>query len=223
MVDTIENVDLLPARQRRKAVVVAVGAPAEWLQAGADRPAPGSGEALRVVFYGLFTPLQGADVIAAAAAQLGDRTDIELTMIGSGQQRDLAHERAAANASVHWVDWVAAADLPGVVRAYDVCLGIFATSAKALRVVPNKVFQGAAAGCAIVTSDTAPQRRALADAAVFVAPGDAGALADALRRLADDRAAVTRLGATARDRAVDSFTATTVVEPLRARLIKEPR
>ena len=55
---------------------------------------------------------------------------------------------------------------------HDVCLGIFGTGPKALRVVPNKVFQGAAAGCALVTSDTPPQRRLLGDAAVLVPPGD---------------------------------------------------
>ena len=74
-----------------------------------------------------------------------------------------------------------AANLPALVAGHDVCLGIFGTGDKALRVVPNKVFQGAAAGCAIVTSDTAPQRRALGDAAVLVPPGDPEALAAALR------------------------------------------
>ena len=73
------------------------------------------------------------------------------------------------------------------------CLGIFGTGDKAQRVVPNKVFQGAAAGCAIVTSDTAPQRRALGEAAVLVPPGDPGELAGALRQLAADRAALARL------------------------------
>ena len=46
--------------------------------------------------------------------------------------------------------------------------------AKALDVVPTKVYQGAAAGCVVVTSDTHPQRAALGEAAVLVPPGDAG-------------------------------------------------
>ena len=72
--------------------------------------------------------------------------------------------------------------------AHDVGLGIFGTTAKALTVVPTKVFQAAAAGCAVVTSDTAPQRDSLRDAAVFVPPGDAAALASALVALAADPA-----------------------------------
>ncbi len=96
---------------------------------------------------------------------------------------------------MRWLDWVPAAELPALVAAHDVCLGIFGTGDKALRVVPNKVFQGAAAGCAVVTSDTAPQRRVLGDAAVLVPPGDADALADALLGLAGDREAAGRAAA----------------------------
>ena len=84
--------------------------------------------------------------------------------------------------------------------------------------VPNKVFQGAAAGCAVVTSDTAPQRAALGDAACFVPPGDGAALAAALRRLADDRDELARLRRAAAERATRDFTPSAVVTELRARL-----
>ena len=102
--------------------------------------------------------------------------------------------RAAGGDGVDWLDWVAPADLPALVADHDVCLGIFGRGDKALRVVPNKVFQGAASGCAVVTSDTAPQRRALGDCAVLVPPGDPEALADlrakALAPLSELRPAV---------------------------------
>jgi glycosyltransferase involved in cell wall biosynthesis len=99
-----------------------------------------------------------------------------------------------------------------------VCLGIFGVTPKALRVVPNKVFQGAAAGCAIVTSDTGPQRSALGAAAEFVPPGDPVALADALRRLADDGERLARLRRASAERAGRSFAPSAVVTELRARL-----
>ena len=91
------------------------------------------------------------------------------------------------NVRVSWIDWVDSEDLPDVVAAHDVCLGIFGTSGKARRVVPNKVYQGIAAGCVVVTSDTPPQRRILGGGARFVEPGDALALADALQALAQER------------------------------------
>jgi glycosyltransferase involved in cell wall biosynthesis len=212
VVDTDEHLAALPGQHRPRGVVVPVGAPAAWL--GAARPAgwPEVPGPLRVVFYGLYTPLQGTPVIGAALGLIAGEP-IEVTMIGSGQ--DLAETRAAAaaNGSVRWLDWVPAAELPALVAGHHVCLGIFGTGDKARRVVPNKVFQGAAAGCAIVTSDTAPQRRVLADAAVLIPPGDPAALAAALVQLAGDRRRLADLRRQAHELA-EQFTPGQIVTPL---------
>ena len=216
LVDTCEHVELLRPAARAKAVVVPVGAPAAWLAAGRERPSPHPAP-LRVAFFGLFTPLQGAPTIGAALALLaGD--DIDVTMIGNGQDLDRTRELAAGNARVHWLDWVDAAALPALVAGQDICLGIFGTTPKAARVVPNKVFQGAAAGCAVLTSDTQPQRRALGEAAVFVPAGDPAALAAALRDLAADPARTARLRDAARHLARTSFEPAAVTVALRDRL-----
>lgn len=216
LVDTDEHLGQVPERYRPKAVVVHVGAPAPWHAAA--RPAgTGTDGPLKVVFYGLFTPLQGAPVIGEALGRLAS-APIEVTMIGRGQDEAATRLAAAPNTSVRWLDWVPAADLPAVVAEHDVCLGIFGRGDKALRVVPNKVYQGAAAGCAIVTSDTEPQRRVLGDAAVLVPPGDAAALAAALLALAADRDVLAKLRQAARQLAAGRFTAAQVVEPLVARL-----
>ena len=216
VVDTSEHLAALPERHRARAVVVPVGAPAAWHQAA--RPADGdeaSGLAgpLRVVFYGLYTPLQGTPAIGAALGLIAGEP-IEVTMIGGGQDEAQARSAALANDAVRWLDWVPAAELPALVARHHVCLGIFGTGDKALRVVPNKVFQGAAAGCAIVTSDTPPQRRTLGDAAVLVPPGDPQALAAALRRLAGDRAGLIGLRRRARELAERQFTPERIVDPL---------
>jgi glycosyltransferase involved in cell wall biosynthesis len=227
LVDTEEHRTALPGRYQPRAVVVPVGAPAAWYAAASSpggEPAAGepgtgaaAGGALRVVFYGLYTPLQGAPVIGAALSLLAGMP-IEVTMIGDGQDAAAAKAAAAANGSVRWLDWVPAADLPAVVASHHVCLGIFGTGDKARRVVPNKVFQGAAAGCAIVTSDTAPQRRALGGAAVLVTPGDPEALAAALRQLAEDPAGLARLRRAAAQLAGQQFAPAQTVTPLLQRL-----
>ena len=93
------------------------------------------------MFFGLFTPLQGAPVIGAALAALADDEGRR----HDGRQRadhEEARSLAAANHHVTWVDWVPPDQLPALVARHDVCLGIFGTGPKALRVVPNKVFQG---------------------------------------------------------------------------------
>jgi glycosyltransferase involved in cell wall biosynthesis len=213
VVDTDEHLAALPAEHRAKGVVVQVGAPQKWFAA----PSPPTGGPLKVIFFGLYTPLQGAPVIGAALGRLAGEP-IEVTMVGTGQDEADTKAAAAANPAVTWLDWVSAAELPGLVAAHDVCLGIFGTSGKALRVVPNKVFQGLAAGCAVITSDTAPQRRAVDGAVLFVPPGDPEALAEALRGLAADREELARLKKVGQQRALDRFAPARIVAPLLERL-----
>src|SRR3989442_7643069 len=175
-VDTDEHLETLPVDARGRGVVVPVGAASEWFTAGS----PPDESSLNVVFYGLYTPLQGAVAIGEAIKVLGDERGVRFTMVGSGQDLEAARRAADGGAPTTWLDWVEPEELPSLVARHHVCLGIFGAGPKAGRVVPNKVVQGAAARCAIVTSGTPPQRRALRDAAVFVPPGDSSALAEAL-------------------------------------------
>lgn len=223
VVDTEEHRQTLPGRYRDRAVVVPVGAPAAWFRDQAPlapRAALEEGP-LRVVFFGLYTPLQGTPVIGEALALIGG-ADIDVTMIGAGQDYAATRAAAAGNDRVRWLDWVPGGDLPALVAGHHVCLGIFGTGDKARRVVPNKVFQGAAAGCAIVTSDTPPQRRALGDNAILVPPGDAKALAGALLDLAADPPALRAARGRARWLAESAFAPGAVVAPLTSLLESEP-
>jgi glycosyltransferase involved in cell wall biosynthesis len=217
VVDTLEQAAELPDDLRATVVVVAVGAPRAWALARSEAQHSGP---LRVVFFGVYTPLQGAVVIGDALHALRD-VPLTCTMIGRGQ--DLAATRSAAGADdrITWLDWVDEADLAPLVAEHDVCLGIFGDGPKALRVVPNKVYQGAAAGCAIVTSDTPPQRRVLDNRARLVPVGSPVALAGALRELAGNRDEVGRLRSAAATLADEAFTPFAVVAPLLDHL-KEP-
>ncbi|WFR66548.1 glycosyltransferase [Curtobacterium flaccumfaciens] len=219
VVDTEEHRDLVPDHLRDKAVVVPVGATERWYDAAGpgavDHDVPDG--PLRVVFFGLFTPLQGAVTIGAAIGLLTREDGITFTMIGAGQDLDAARAAARGGAETDWVPWVESAELPAVVARHDVGIGITGTTAKALKVVPNKVYQCAAAGLAVVTSDSAPQRRAFGDAVVAVPAGDAAALAAALRGLAADRGLLAERRAAASS-AAERFRPVSAVEPLDERL-----
>ncbi|TDD99952.1 glycosyltransferase [Jiangella asiatica] len=221
--DTAEHAAQVPARRRDDAVVVPVGATQAWFDSGARAEASmtraADDGALGVVFFGLFTPLQGTTVIAEALRLLDRRgVRVRATLVGSGQDAAAVRANLAGidpvdgTVEVTWHDWVQATDLPDLVAAHDVCLGIFGTTSKALAVVPNKVYQGTAAGCAVVTSDTGPQRRAFGDGATFVPPGDAEALATAIETFID-RSVLARARAAGRAVA-HRFTARAVVAPL---------
>ncbi|GAA1710563.1 glycosyltransferase [Isoptericola hypogeus] len=218
LVDTDEHAAMLAeiaGSRASRALVVPVGAPQAWLDAGGPPGGSPGGtpsgpprvddgaRPLRLVFFGLYTPLQGADVLAEALADALGRADgsaerrpIEVTMVGSGQDLPAARARLAGVPGVTWHGWIDPAALPALVAAHDVCLGIFSATPKGLRVVPNKVFQGLAAGCVVVTSDTAPQRRLLGGHVELVPPADPRALADRLLDLTAPGAL-----AAARDRA----------------------
>jgi len=236
VVDTALQAQMLPAGVQARAVVVPVGAGRQWFaaaeRAAVDRGSAGRGggpssepvlrpsePALRVVFFGLFTPLQGAPTIGRAIDLLRDEP-IEFTMIGHGQDLAEARELTRGSSRVRWVDWVDSVELPDLVAAHDVTLGIFGAGPKAQRVVPTKVYQGMAAGCAVVTAAT-PAAGTLGDAVVSVPPGDPQALADALRHLALDKESLT----VARDRAraaAEQFSPEASTADLDARLAASP-
>lgn len=209
VVDTDEHAAQLPPRA--VGVVVPVGARGEWFDAARLRDQAGP---LSVVFFGLFTPLQGAPVIGAALAGCAARgLDLRVTVVGSGQDLVETRRLAPAESWITWSPWVEPADLPGLVAQHDVCLGIFGETPKALAVVPNKVYQGLAAGCVVVTSDTPPQRRVLGDCVEYVPPADAEALVDVLEKLATQPGALSSARARAQG-GRSRFTADAVVGPL---------
>lgn len=213
VVDTEEQLLQLPEDTRSRSVVVAVGATDQWF----DQVAPARRLPLKVCFVGLYTPLQGAPVIGAAIRELADDDRIEFTMVGAGQE--LAATRAAAQGGrVRWIDWVPGEQLPALVASHDVGLGIFGTSPKAWRVVPNKVYQSIAAGNVVVTSDTPVQRRLLGDLVQYVPPGDPNALAAALRTLAAELAEGPDVPSFPSRADVDRFRPAAVVAPLLDRL-----
>ena len=93
--------------------------------------------------------------------------------------------------------WIEYEQLPATIRQAGCALGIFGTTPKAGRVIPNKAFQALACGTPLVTADTPAARELLVDgeSALLVPAGDAEALAAAVRRLAEDAELATRIGA----------------------------
>jgi glycosyltransferase involved in cell wall biosynthesis len=147
-----------------------------------------------VLFVGKLIPLHGLDTILLAATLA---PELPFRVVGSGQLEHLLDDRPA---NVEWIPWVEYERLPGEIQSAGCALGIFGTTAKAARVIPNKAFQALACGTPLVTAATEASRELLTDGhdALLVPPGDAEALASALRRLAGDRGLADRLGAAGR-------------------------
>ena len=161
-------------------------------------PAPPTTESgshpFTALFVGKLIPLHGLETILDAARLA---PEIAFRIVGSGQ---LEPSLARATANVTRVPWVEYEALPTAIRTAGCALGVFATSDKAARVIPNKAYQALACGTPLVTADTPASRELLtADHdAVLVPPGDPDALAQAVRELANDRQRAELIGATGR-------------------------
>jgi glycosyltransferase involved in cell wall biosynthesis len=135
-----------------------------------------------VLFVGKLIPLQGVETILAAARMA---PDIHFRIVGRGQLDALLAEPPT---NVEHVPWIEYERLPDENRAAGCALGIFGSTAKTQRVIPNKAFQALACGAPLITADTPAARELLVDgeSALLVPPGDATALAAAIQRLAEN-------------------------------------
>jgi glycosyltransferase involved in cell wall biosynthesis len=147
------------------------------------------GGPFRALFYSSYIPLHGAEHIVRAALELERAGEpMEIRMVGTGQTH--ASVRLLASrlgvTSVRFTDHrVAYDELPSLIGDSDVCLGVFGTTSKAARVIPNKVFDGLATARTVVTADTPAAREALTDGVDcrLCPPGDPAALAAVLHEL----------------------------------------
>jgi glycosyltransferase involved in cell wall biosynthesis len=175
--------------------VVHVGVDSEFLQCLRQQGNPRGKDTrtgLKALFYGQFIPLHGVDTLVHAVSYLkSSEINLELTLVGEGQT-SVQVDRLIAELSltnIRRISWLNYPELTAEIMDSDFCLGIFGSTGKAGRVIPNKLYQIAAAGVPFVTGDTPGLRefRKLADKplpCLAVPPGDPKALKDALWEIA---------------------------------------
>ena len=120
------------------------------------RPGWQPAENFHALFVGKLIPLHGLETILAAAKLA---PEIPFRVVGSGQLDALLLDRPP---NVEWVEWVDYEHLPEEIQRAGCALGVFGTSAKAGRVIPNKAFQALACGTPLITGDTPAAHELLA-------------------------------------------------------------
>jgi glycosyltransferase involved in cell wall biosynthesis len=182
--DTEEHARLFRDLGARRVEVCFVGAEERVFRPGWQMHEP-----FTALFVGKLIPLHGIETVLAAARLA---PEIQFRVVGSGQ---LEHVLESRPPNVDWVHWIEYPKLPAHLHACGCALGIFGTTAKAGRVIPNKVFQALACGAPVITADTPAIHELGEDALLLVPRGDAQALADAVRLLANDGALRAELSA----------------------------
>jgi len=163
---------------------------------------------VRIAYVGGFLPLHGVAVMLEAAAQLEARAatlpPFVFEMVGAGIEYGAARDFVARRglARVEFTGRQPYADAPRALARSHVALGAFGTGEKAGRVIPHKLYQGLAAGRAVVSGDGPGVREVFTHGVhLLLTPrGDAAALAGALAALIEDPARRAALGAAARER-----------------------
>lgn len=148
-------------------------------------------EDFEVLFYGSFLPLQGPDTIVEAAKMAKD-LPIKWTFIGGGPLKEKCLKLAEGCENIRFEGKIPYSELPRRICEADILMGVFGTTDKAGRAMPNKFFQAIACGKPIVTRESAayPEGALSSPAIKFIPPGDGAALFAAVKEWFENREAL---------------------------------
>lgn len=178
----IDNCGLRPSKSK----IIYLGVPDDIFY---PCPLPNH-QTILVTFFGKYIPLQGVEVIVQAAQLLKQDDRIQFELIGTGQTyeaiRSLAHELALPNVS--FIEDLPLLQLAQRASHADICLGVFGTTPKASRVIPNKVFQSMALRRPVISADTPAIREIFqpGEHLLTCRAGDPRALVESIRLLIEN-------------------------------------
>jgi len=202
--------EIVPAFARAKTEVVTWGANVDAFDPArrsertrAEMGAPAG--ACVVLFSGSHRPWHGVHVLEEAARRLSARTDLFFVFVGgqAAPARGFRGRHLGALPYERMPEIVASADVGTAPydpsRLAQLQLGFYWS--------PLKIFESMASGLPTVTIRRPPLTEIVREdqEGLFFAEGDAGGLAAALVRLADDPALRARLGASGRERVVTRY------------------
>lgn len=172
-----------------------------------------------IEFHGSFIPLQGIEYIIEAAKILQDRHErVCFEIVGTGQTfaavTHLADKLHLTN--IKFLGRKKLQELPYTIARGDICLGIFGKTDKALRVIPNKVYECMSCGKPVITERSPAAFETLHDyeEVCMIEPGSGFALAEKIIELKNNKELRARLGTRAREVSLTTFSPRDITTPL---------
>ena len=163
----------------------------------------GWGERCVAMYAGAHGRANALDQLVEAASLLRDRPDVVVAFVGDGPERARLEREARAHGltNVTFCGPQPKERMADCINAADIGLAVLQANPTFRTVYPNKIFDYMACGRAIVLGIDGVAREHVCDttrSGLFAAPGDAHAIAGAIRRLADDPDERSAMGARGR-------------------------
>lgn len=135
------------------------------------------------------------------------RDDVVFLIAGDGKSMPVLTERIAQLDNVRLIGSVPKSEIPVLTRTADILMVLFADKPILATNSPNKFFDGLASGKPMLVNSNGWTREIVEDneCGIYFPAEDGVALADAIERLADDRALRKRMGVNARAIAERAF------------------
>ena len=141
----------------------------------------------KVLYHGAYLPLHGTEVIVEAARMTQD-LPIQWDFLGWGAYKASTEAMAKGLKNVRFLEKVPYVKVPEVICAHDIVLGVFGTTAKAARVIGNKVYECMACGRPTINEFCTGYPPSAKDckAIKFIPAGDPAALVKAVEEYRAD-------------------------------------
>ena len=155
-------------------------------------------------------------VVLDAAAQIRDREDIRIVLLGDGKDKPglMAKAEELHLGNVLFVPPLPKSEMHKALAAADACLAILKPIEMYKTTYPNKVFDYMAAGRPVILAIDGVIREVVekAEAGVAVSPGDPSALAAAIRDLASNPQKCRTMGINGRTEIEQHYSRTALAE-----------
>jgi colanic acid biosynthesis glycosyl transferase WcaI len=170
----------------------------------------GADDKFLVCYVGTMGMAHGLETLLDAAAQLRQqRPDVVFLLIGEGAEKArikaLAESRQLTN--VRFLDQQPRERIPAFISASDACLVLLKKTDVFKTVIPTKMLEFMSCARPVIVAVEGQARKIVeeASAGIAIEPEDAGALVQAIRRLADDQALRFDLGQNGRRYITERF------------------
>ncbi|MBI3981072.1 glycosyltransferase family 4 protein [Candidatus Microgenomates bacterium] len=145
----LENIFGVP---EEKIKILSIGADDEFYK---YHPLNNESKSIKVVYYGLYSPIHGVEHIIEAARLSQKNKNIKFIMVGQGNTFSKNYERAKSLElkNIEFYHHIDQSLHPKIIQQADVFLGFLQKHPSVERIIPNKIYQGLSLGKVVLTAD----------------------------------------------------------------------